>query len=179
VPLLFIELVAAEFATANEARRDHELGIALGVGERLTEESVAAWASTLCGEATRIIQAMVKLTNTSLSDALLRGDPADILYGSRYIGRVYKQALEWTARVRRAHVPGLWVRAIADLGTMMNHFFSECDEFVPRMRKQVTDALTDPSDGPVMVQFNFTFTVPPMTEMHAELARITAYNNRG
>jgi hypothetical protein len=174
VPMLFIELVAVEFDAARDARRDHELGVAIGTGEQLTEDSVAVWASNLCRETGRIIDAMVKLTNTSLSYALAAGAAEDIVYGARYIGRIYRQALEWSARVKRAHVPSRWQRAIAALGTMMNEFFAECDAFIPRMRKQVDDALNDPSDGPVMLQFTFKFTVPPMNEMYAELEKITA-----
>ena len=174
VPSLLIELVQREFDAAKDLRRDHNLGITLGVGERLTQDNASAWGSSVCTEAKRIIDAMRTLINDS-ANALAKGDATGVIYAARHIGRMYREALEWSARVRRVHAPAEWRQAYHELGTMMNEFFAECDEFVPRMRKQFADARANQNRGPVM--FSFTFRVPEMKAYFEELRKIA--NRRG
>lgn len=172
VPALFIELLAEQLENASDARQDHILGISAGAGERLGEEEVARWAGSLCREATRIIDAFVKLTTSSVHDALIAGDPQAVIYATRHIGRMYREALSWAARVRRVHVPERWQRALAELATMLDEVIAECDAFVPRTRKQLHDALNDPRKGSLLLELGFKFSIPDMTTLYVELGRL-------
>lgn len=158
-PLLFVQVVDDELASSIELRRDHDLGVAMGAGDRVQDEAMLGWISSLMSEARRLVEAIEKVAASSLNTALTNGDAEPIIYGARHIGRVYREALHFIAKIRRTSVPKEWEAILAELAHLLDGVFREFDEFVPRVRKQLDDALADPTPGQIFVRLKFTFEV--------------------
>lgn len=165
-PLLLAQLIEDEFTSAADLRRDHDLGVAIGPGDRVTDERMFGWVASLMAEARRLIEAMEKVANTSLNTAFTNSDAEPIIYGARHIGRVYREALNFVAKIRRADIPEEWEAVREELTRLLDDVFAELHAFVPDVRKQVSEALADPKPGQVFLSLKLTFRVTNMPRLN-------------
>jgi hypothetical protein len=171
-PLLLLQVIEDEFAAAADLRRDHNLGIALGTGERLPDEAMPGWVASLMSEARRLVEAIERVAVSSLDTALTNGEAEPIVYGARQIGRVYREGLGFITRIRRADVPEEWEPIRSELTHLLDEVFAEFDEFAPRVKHQIEEALSSPAEGTVRLPLKLTFrvsNVPKLLEMLREL----------
>jgi hypothetical protein len=158
-PSLLITLIEEEFVAAKALRRDYDLGIAVGSGERITEESAIAWTSTLLSEGQRLVKATASIASETLNNALKDGEVPVIIDAARQFGRMYKETLQFVAKIRRAHVPTHCEELQLELTHLFDDYFRECDDFLPRAKLQIADAIASSLPGPIRILLSFRFEV--------------------
>jgi hypothetical protein len=101
-------------------------------------------------ELRRIFDGLTELLNNQLKEALApTGTPGDakaIAFVVRQIGAAYRHALEWSQRVRRAHLVEHFSSVASEMALFIDPLIQEIEGFGPYILKQLDDALSAPPD---------------------------------
>jgi hypothetical protein len=104
---LFASVLLDEVEAALDVRREYDQGIVLGAGEYLTDDHFFTWVRLKFAEIIRMSRTAERLLNQSLQEAFrpagVPGNVSEIVFVARQLGRVYREAMEWTRGVRRTH----------------------------------------------------------------------------
>jgi predicted transcriptional regulator len=158
-PLLLAQILRDEVARHQDARRDLEEGIAFGAGEHITEEQISDWCSALSDEAQRITTGTTKLVNAAMNTALSESHVPSIAYSARRLAEGYREALAWSARIRRASVPHDWRPLFDAFAQYLRNFLDQIEEFGSKLQTAVEAELRKPESERQPVDFKFTITI--------------------
>ncbi|MBV9494894.1 MAG: hypothetical protein JOZ54_11660 [Acidobacteria bacterium] len=109
----------------------------------------------------------------SVSHAFESGVPEPIIDAARQLGKLYREALNTIARMRRANVAADCKALRAELTHAYDDFFTEIDGFVPEVRSQIAEGLARP-EPTVRVLFTFTFRVTNMPRIRELILQLKA-----
>lgn len=169
---LVSHLVQQEIRASVDLRLDYHNGIAVGIGERVREEEVSAWIVAYTQQAERLVQALMTLMSRILNDAIEKQDVRSIVYGARQVGAAYRDALEWAARIRRAHVPDDWRPIVYQLALMLDPLIGELELFGPTLDRKVDEALSKEGPGPHVIDYTFHARVADMGRYEEEVHKL-------
>ncbi len=155
--LLFAQVLIDEVSSLRDLRREHELGLALGASENVPISDLTSWTTPRIAELQHLASSFTTLLNHAAPAAFgapgKAGDLREIVFVSRKLIQIYRQALEWSQRVRRASgderlapvleamakFPGDIVKKIEWLGPYMKTHVEAGLEQVRAGRKAVVD----------------------------------------
>jgi len=168
---LFAQVLQDEIEAAEPLRMQHDSGVALGEGERISDAEMPSWVVSSSTEATRLIDAMQSVAHATINRGFKDSDIAAIIAGARQIANYYRYAFEWAARPRRAHVPEIWRGVVRAQSALLDNFLRECRDFPARTNSQIEAALAS-ADGPTVLHLTFDFRVDDTENVHRELREL-------
>lgn len=105
---LFATVLIQEVEKAGDLRRAYHSGVAIGQGEWVDIPESGAWVRERLAELQRTVVSIEQLLNVEFQKAIgAAGEPGDvqeITFVAKKIGEVYREALRWSQRIRRARV---------------------------------------------------------------------------
>jgi hypothetical protein len=171
-------LIDDELRIASDLRRDHALGLAIGVGEKIAEDRMSAWLEEQTSHVTRVIAALEVVVNRLLNNAFDSNDVGAIRHGAKQIGTIYRDCLEWAARIRRTRVPDDWKPTVAELWHMLDDVIAEVEVFSARMLTVIEKALDESSDGLAIARVAFKVSIANADRCQAEIKKLNARRAR-
>ena len=144
---LFGQVISDEVEAQRNLRREYDLGLAMGKGEHVADRETHAWFLQKMAELSSIISALDPLlgvANDAFGPAGMPGDVTKIVFASRQIGIVYKNALEWGISLRRAHIEDRWKIARETLAQTALCTIRPISEYGPTLLGQLDDAMLNP-----------------------------------
>lgn len=98
-----------------------------------------------------MIAAVTIITNENLGVAMgppgVPGDPDALVETARELARLYSAAIEWSLRVRRAHLPQCFRPVGLELAKFTDDLIKTLEEFGPYIVGSIKAALNEPSTG--------------------------------
>jgi hypothetical protein len=170
---LFAQLIIDEIAASQDLRRAYDSNLNIGFGDRVSEDTAAAWLAACPEEANRLIGGLEHVANEQLNAALKTKDVGTIAYGARQIGRIYRETIEWAMRIRRAHLPEDWRPIAREMALMTNDLINQIEKLGPTAMEQIDQALAQPGDGPVVVTLGFSVSASNVERFNETLARFS------
>jgi hypothetical protein len=167
------QLIIDEVAAAGDLRRAYNSNLNIGFGDRVSEEDAAPWLRACTDEAKRLIDALQHVTNEQVDAALDTKDVAIIAYGTREIGRIYRETINWAMRIRRAHLPEDWRPVAQEMALMTDDLIGQIEKLGPSAQKEIDEALAQPGDGPVVVTLGFSISASNVERFNEALDRLS------
>jgi hypothetical protein len=173
---LFAQVLADEVEKSSDLRREHELGLAFGPGESIEKHESTNWMHTRMDELRISAAALVTLMNEALPEALgppgTPGNVATISFISRRIGAVYRHVLEWSQRVRRAHVHACFQPVLKEMSLFPHSIIQSIEQYGPDLLASIEQELSKPRDGNTrVVDATLTLELFNLDGFNAALAR--------
>jgi hypothetical protein len=159
---LLAQVLEDEIARLRQLRDEHEDGLALELGEDVTDPAV--WAKNRFVEIERLVHSMKPLLDVCANRAFGRsGSPNmvnDLVFVGRSLGRVYSAVLQWSRRVRTANIRKEFEfqPVLQTFSQFTNEIICEIEEYGPRVRTRVEAALPLAMNG-VSQEVDLTLTL--------------------
>lgn len=177
--LLFGRVLCDEIEASEDLIREHEMGILLGPGEQALERDMAHWLGRQIQELRMTYTAADVLINVGLPKAWgapgTAGDVTEIVFVARRLGAVYRQAVEWSQRVRRAHVQERFRPLVDEMSKFTDNIVEQIGNAGPEFLRQVEEGLANlpgPDDPPREIRITLTFELSNFDRYQAEFDRI-------
>lgn len=153
--ILFGQVIVDEVAKADRLQREFRLGISLGPGELVKDESIIDWTQTQVADYKLILATLNKVMAEPIQEALgAPGQPGsvdDIVFVASTIGNMHRQAMEWSQRIRRASVPDEFLSCFAILAHFPEDMVSRIEEYGHKVISDVDSALLNTGSGQLQV----------------------------
>jgi Domain of unknown function (DUF4062) len=176
---LFGQVLSDEVEASEDLLRQHQLGILLGPGERAPSEGMGHWIGTQIAELERIVAAADILINQSLQEAFrppgTPGDIAEIVFVARQLGAAHRHAVEWSQRLRRAHVPERFESLINEMAKFSDNVIEQLGNFGPNVLRQLEEGLANlpgPGEEPRVVTVSLVFQLSNFDSYQQEFRRL-------
>ncbi|WP_421863982.1 DUF4062 domain-containing protein [Parvibaculum sp.] len=183
---LFSQALADEVANLGEMRREYDLGIAFGPVEHVSVEAFPRWAQLKIEEIGRLIRISTRLVNETLQEAFgpsgQPGSAPQIVFVAKRLGRVYREAMEWSFGVRRAHSEEDEFRGLVDaLGNCSRDLVEKLGNWTATLVPGIEDALCEANSGAAggarTVSFTMAFEAAEIDELLSAMRAV--YARRG
>jgi hypothetical protein len=152
---LFAQVLSEEIACAADARLSYEAGLSFGPGSIVSLGDAGPWAAGTLKEARQLISGLTRLVNETIANAVNSSDIRLITYGAREVGRAYKGALDWAARVRRAAVPEVWEPVTTEMARFLQDLIEKLAALPEQLAQAVAAAIEGATEPTATVQFAF------------------------
>jgi hypothetical protein len=76
-------------------------------------------------------------------DREIRGNVADVVFVARQLGAAYRHAVEWSQRVKRAHIEEHFEPAVHEMSLFSDSLIEQIGSFGPDLLTRVEVALAD------------------------------------
>lgn len=154
---LFAAALTERVRSQRMAGRRHHLNLAFGSGEDV--ERSRDWILARISDARRMIGTIEDVVNGVLQEGLGKagqpGDAETISFAADAVGDLYRDALEWSARVRRANVEERFRTLQRIVGHMLDDAIEKIEGYGPRITTQIDEAFlvidAGPRTGPPLV----------------------------
>lgn len=176
---LFGLALCDEVEANRDIRREHRLALALGVGEHVPfREFLDTWIHTRINELKNISAALEILVNNALQTALREpgrpGDPSEIVFVAQRMGAVHKHAIEWSQRIRCAHVDDRFEAVRRELSLFPEHIIKSIEEYGPNFLQQLEEALSAPKgSAPAVLEVPLVIDAYNVEEFERELDKVS------
>jgi hypothetical protein len=181
---LFGQVLSDEVFTCASLRREHMLGISLGVADHVDLYSFPAWSGARMQE----IKALAEAVNKIFADELPRafgpkgtpGTVSDIVFAARLVASVYRNALLWAQAMRRTHVD----EQCQSARDLMSHFPDDAIErievFGQMVLKKVDEAIAlPPSKEPRSIEITLHIGMTHADEFAKEMEELRQHIESG
>jgi Domain of unknown function (DUF4062) len=174
---LFAQSLADQIDSLRDFRREYRFGVVFGESQRIDVDEVFTWMKTRLTELRLLLDSANKLVNDAVPVALgPPGKPGNvdaILFTTRKLGSLYREAIEWSHRIQRASLDERLQEAQAQFAKLTSEIVSEFDTLGPRFVELIESALSRPKDGSV-TSVNATISLRlPSTDGLVELFKNT------
>lgn len=176
---LFAQVLSDEIKAADDIRRLHQLGIALGPVSYIKGTDFRAWSQAAFAELSHFAAASSILLNNALPKAVgdpgIAGDAQDIILVAQQLSEIYRGLINWSQRVRRTKTDALWQSALTELEDFPNEMITTFETFSRDVYTSTTRLLEQLQAGetPDPVELTLRLEGPPNTQKFLdELARI-------
>jgi len=148
---LLFQVVRDELQARAAARREHRLGIGMGVFARVSKETLSDWGSQRMSELDAIIGALKTLFKEPVQDDAFGlpgqpGDPEKILFIGQRIGVAYGEAIDWALRVRRTSADRIWAPMVAEMAKFADGLIENIERWA-EASYELVEANADRTDG--------------------------------
>lgn len=170
--LLTAELLEDKISLEGIRKRDYLTGFAGTTGEQIAWTNFANWISVRAGESCRILEQLNVTLNDTLNSACNGSDVDAIIYAAGRLAAGYRDALEWSLRVRAVHVVDELRPAVDIFARFFEPMFLQLEEFPRNIRDGVTEMC---SSGAERTRITLTMAVDELllTAFHDEMKRAT------
>lgn len=159
---LFAQALIDEMEAVADLRLEYKLGFAVGFGDQVGKEEAPNWVLARLKELEMSSHALSSLLNVTLQEALgppgVPGNLEAIVFVARKIGAVYRHALEWSHRVRRANVHECFRSVARELSLFTDSLIQNIENFGPDLLRSLEEELLAGSDGTARV-LEFTLKI--------------------
>jgi hypothetical protein len=173
---LFGQVLSDEVAANASLRREHRLGIVVGAGEYIPPEEILRWIRTQTNELTNLSSWLDTLVNVALQEALgppgTSGDVTELVFVAKRIASGYQHALEWSQRVRRAHVEDEYQQLLYEMSLWTESMIEKVENLGPDFLRQIEEGLANPPTEGVHIKVSLVLEVSNMDHYNEELRRV-------
>jgi len=174
---LFGQVLLDETRRYRDLRFQREWNLALGSVESVPLVETPAWSIARLTELRHLGESLATLVNEALPVALgppgQPGDKHGLISTARHIAEVYRSAIEWQQRVRRAHVEAEWERLSQVLAAFADDLISKTENLACECLPKVESALAEPRGGaPAVVDLTFNLELSSMAEFDSEMDKL-------
>ncbi len=184
---LFAQALRDEIDASQELRRQYDLRIVFGANESVDDVDYPSWSRLRMSELSRIIDITSRLVNETLLEALgppgAPGNAPQIVSVARNLGSLYRDAMEWAARVRRVHAESEdFGRLIETLAASSSEIVVKLGDWAVSLGSEIEAALLEserlPSGAqPKYVQLTLVLSGQVFSELTAQMREV--YRRRG
>ena len=162
--LLFTQVWIDEIEASKAIRQQHKLGINFGYGQHLPPEELGIWAQGHFKELRRVVHALSVLIDKELPEAIgpkgQAGDVEKIIFVSRQIGLCYRQAIDWSQRIRRTFSDAKYEAIVDVLADFADDIIGQLETLCYKFKAEIEQALPDEAKGiPVTLKWEFNFEI--------------------
>lgn len=157
---VFCLLLNREFEAAALLRERHRTRVALGPGEHVPPNDAARWVKSRMNEVVRDVGEIEILVRESVNSALHAKDPQSLRRAAQHLGAVYRECLEWAARVRRAEVPDHWRSVTALLARVYDSALDSLEKLPANFQSEVQRILASGVRQDVRIRLPFVLELP-------------------
>jgi hypothetical protein len=137
-----------EIEANDDLRREHKLGVLLGLGERVLPENTSQWLRAQLDGLQNIADSLDTLTNRTWQEAMrppgTPGDVTEIVFVARQIAAVHRHAIEWSQHIRKAYVEERFRPVRNELAQFSDSIIENIEDLGPNFLRQVKEALATP-----------------------------------
>jgi hypothetical protein len=148
---LFAQVLADGIEENAELRREHKLGISLGMEPHVAHDDMLNWYQARLDELKRTIIGITAVAQDSLQVALgPNGHPGDaegLVFCARKLSEIYRNTLEWSQRLRRTYLPSCFRPVAIELSECSNDIIEKIENLGPLLVRSVDQALATPNAG--------------------------------
>jgi hypothetical protein len=169
---LFAQVLCDNVDAYAEQRRAHRLGLVEGRGEIVTEDAARSYISAAMTDGQRIAAGMHEVVGYVVNEGFVKGDVSAVVHGARDMARIYKNVLDWAARLRNANVPAEFRRLALLASKLLDDFLREAEEFGPRAASAVEQVVQAGALGAQPLKLTFNYDVSPSKELESEVEHL-------
>ena len=149
-------------------REDYEHEIAIGPGEAVPEGYEQGWAQAQIDAALRMMRGMNNFINVRLMKALAEEDLGALVRGAASLVELYREAMEWSHRIRCASVSERWQPVQQELARSTVDVVHQLETLGPRLSQEMRAAIEAAQAGEdVEVNIVVTITMPNRDRLSA------------
>jgi len=138
---LFAQILIDEISQKADLRQEQLLEIALGAGEQIELENTLSWIMSRIAEVTRMSNLIQELFNSKTEDAFgppgVPGNVGKIGFVAKKIATVYLHAIEWSLRIKRAHIHECFQPVALELSAFTNDMIEQVENFGPMISTKI------------------------------------------
>lgn len=162
--LLFAQILIDEVSVLQDFRREHELGLRLGVSENVPILDLTSWTTPRIAELESLSATLLTLMNNALPEAFGKpGEPGnirEIVFVARRIVQAYRRAIEWSQHVRQASGDDRLRPVLDAMAKFPNDIIRKIEGLGPHIKTELEKALQEPkTGGPVVVDITLTLDI--------------------
>ncbi|HTP89546.1 MAG TPA: hypothetical protein VMJ34_21500, partial [Bryobacteraceae bacterium] len=105
----------------------------------------------------------------------ISGNPEHLYYVAMRLGEIYREVLKWKLDFHRLSIDSNYLRLTSLVSCLLDNTVREVEEYSgtmsPKLRGAITRSRT--TDERIELNLTLTLTVPDMTELDIELARLS------
>jgi hypothetical protein len=174
---LFAQLFIDEIEKNRELRREHQIGIVIGVGENINIFDIEAWTRPRMNELQRNINALNTIFNKTAQVAFgapgESGDIGLIMFVTKQIGNIYRETIEWAQRVKRAAGDDRLLPVINAMSKFPDKLINEIETFAYQLVNSIEQAVENHNSGKQeTVNATITFELSNLDEFQDALASL-------
>jgi hypothetical protein len=176
---LFGQVLSDEVEASEDLIREHRLGLLIGPGQHAPSGDMTWWIQAQLAELENLVEAGTLLLNESLPEAFrppgTPGDVTEIVFVARQLGAIHRHAVEWSQRVRRAHVPERFRPLVNEMAWFSDSIIERLGSFGPDVLRQVEEGLADlpePGEEPKTIKITLTFELSNIEGYQEEFRRL-------
>lgn len=174
---LFCQVLEDEIVALDELKRRYEAGIAFGPGERASLLSLESWFTPRKHEMQRLTNALTYAINIRLQEAFgapgQAGNVEQIVSVARLVGEAYREALEWSFRVRRTTGHEGLGPVVDAMARFPDDLLAKVESLGSPTLRRIEDALTTATaDKPVTIMNKIDIEISNSEEFHKALQQL-------
>lgn len=174
---LFGQVLEDEIRNHADLKTRYQLGLVLGPGERVSLHDIEAWTAPRFHELQRVVHALNHVINNSLPEALgppgHAGNIEQIVSVARLIGEAYREALEWSLRVRRAATDDQFRPVVTAMGRFPDDLLRKVESLGAPLLARVEEALALPAtDKPARIEITLVITLSNLEEYQSAMQKL-------
>ena len=174
--LLFSEALLREIRSSENLKQDWQHKVVLEARTLKPMEFIGEYVPEKLYSASMVFKKLEALVNTSLPEAFgapgLSGNPEKIVYVANRIGSVYRRALEWKLDFYRLILHDELSNLRSLTASVLDNPVNEIEETTIRLARELAQGLAGPPDSSVSVNVTVRLTIPDLTKLESELARV-------
>ncbi|MGD0037711.1 MAG: DUF4062 domain-containing protein [Bacteroidota bacterium] len=140
---LFAHSLIDQIKSLDDRKREYELGLTLGVSEKVTVSNLSDWCGTRVNELLLISNTLTKIAPDAMSHAFgppgKPGDADEIIFVTRKLSAIYLEAIEWFQRVNRASFDNKLKNLQNMMSAFSKTFIDQISNLAPRIIKEVDE----------------------------------------
>jgi hypothetical protein len=148
---LFAQALKDEIDDASELRLQQRLGLSFGVYQHLTVEDIWTWKDLRMAELSGLLRASEIIINENLEKAFgppgVPGDLELIGFCSKSLGQLYREAIEWSLRVRRVAVDERFLPVIEEMTNFSGDLIEKIGTLGPMILETIEELEGLPKQG--------------------------------
>lgn len=174
---LFFQILDDEIAASKELKRQYQLGLTLGPGERVSLLDIGTWSAPCTHELQRVVDVLNHAINVHFPEAVgppgQAGSVEQIVSVARLIGEAYREALEWSFRVRRTTGHERLRPVVDALARFPDDLLAKVESLGGPMLKRIEDSLTAATtDKPVRIETTVDITISNIEEFKRAIQQL-------
>jgi len=177
--LLFGETLRLEIEKHRDVRWDWEYGLVFGDQMEMDLSELVQWIGVKIEEGKRLWRVAEALLMNAFPKAVrppgISGNPEHLYYVAMRLGEIYREVLKWKLDFHRLSIDSNYLRLTSLVSCLLDNTVREVEEYSgtmsPKLRGAITRSRT--TDERIELNLTLTLTVPDMTELDIELARLS------
>ena len=180
---LFAQSMIDQINALDDIKREYELRLVLGIREKVSVDNFLSWLHLRLEELALIVDVLNRLGSDAIEQSFgppgQPGDPDEIVFITRKLADIYREAIEWTQRIRRASFDDELLTLQSEMAIFSSSIIDQIGILGSDVKKQLLDflAMPEPRQHRV-IDIKITLSIPnsekftsTMKSTYAEILR--------